>query len=157
MNIYRFAGPYKWSTPFTKSFGSDDAAFQYASDMVDGPEMVSVEKYCLGGDWFGWDYTKEQWVYIPEGHQRPVCPHVRIDGSIDWKSCQQPTVWYYSDMDKRLEQIEQDGADTANSIVESWQQGKLTDEEADVLLTENENQTRQRIRVACGLTPVISY
>ena len=50
--------------------------------MVDGPEMVSIEKHVTGGDWYGWNYVKEQWIpnwpkTFNDLRERPATPDSR--------------------------------------------------------------------------------
>ncbi len=48
-----------------KAFPNDDAAFDYAMGMTDGP-TVSVYKQ-FGGKWYGWRISTEQWIEARTG------------------------------------------------------------------------------------------
>jgi len=58
--LYRFTSPF---ASFSMTFENDDAAFTYADEMVDGPQMVKVERFSNSGDWFVWNVAKGQWIY----------------------------------------------------------------------------------------------
>ena len=58
--LYRFTSPF---ASFSMTFENDDAAFTYADEMVDGPQMVKVERFSNSGDWFVWNCANEQWIY----------------------------------------------------------------------------------------------
>lgn len=64
LTLYRFTSP-NTKAVFTKTFENDDLAFQYADEMVDGPESVGIERWNTG-DWYSWSNPLQQWIYIPK-------------------------------------------------------------------------------------------